>query len=358
MIETAVRESFSRSDIRTVIKFFTLLHKSPTAIHQILQEALLNHCPSITTVRTWCDAVKAGRMDMEDESRSGRPSTSTGEEQVQAAERLVLADKRITCEHLANELQVSVSTAFKILTEKLGRRKICAKWIPHNLSEEQTASRMSLSSLHLRRYRREGDSFLQRIVAGDETWVHSWEPELKRQSAEWLTKEEPRPKKVAGSQFGMKVMHVIFFNYAGILLDWPVPHGMTVNGAYYKMILQEKLRPAIRKKQPDLLKSEVILLHDNARVHTQKDVVALLDQWDWEVLAHPPYSPDLSPCDFFLNPRMKEPLRGRHFPDETAINMAVKSSLKDLAAAGVRHGIYGLPERWQKCKDAEGQYFE
>ena len=36
---------------------------------------------------------------------------------------------------------------------------------------------------------------MQRIVAGDETWIHSWEPELKRQSAEWLTENDPTPQK-------------------------------------------------------------------------------------------------------------------------------------------------------------------
>ena len=84
----------------------------------------------------------------------------------------------------------------------------------------------------------------------------------------------------------------------------------------------------------------------------------MLDDWDWEVLPHPPYSPDLSLCDFFLFPKMKEPIRGQRFLDETAINCAAKSSLHDLDTQGVHDGIYGLLNRWQKCKDNSGDYIE
>ena len=44
----------------------------------------------------------------------------------------------------------------------------------------------------------------------------------------------------------------------------------------------------------------VILLHDNARPHTANTITVLLQKFKWEVLSHPPYSADLSPCDYAI----------------------------------------------------------
>ena len=45
------------------------------------------------------------------------------------------------------------------------------------------ASRVTISAAHLYGHRQEGDESQQRILASDESWEHSWGPELKRQSA-------------------------------------------------------------------------------------------------------------------------------------------------------------------------------
>ena len=53
----------------------------------------------------------------------------------------------------------------------------------------------------------------------------------------------------------------------------------------------------------------LIILHDKARCHTAADVTDLLRCWQGEILEHPPYSPDMSPCDYYLFAKVKEPLR-------------------------------------------------
>ncbi|GFS05182.1 mariner Mos1 transposase [Elysia marginata] len=72
-------------------------------------------------------------------------------------------------------------------------------------------------------------TFLGWIITGDETWVYSWDPETKRQSAEWRDFDEPRPEKVRRKQGALKVMHMIFFDMNGVILRWPVPIGTTIN---------------------------------------------------------------------------------------------------------------------------------
>ena len=111
-------------------------------------------------------------------------------------------------------------------------------------------------------------------------------------------------------------MHIVFFDVNGVVLNWPVPVGVTVNGDYYRWVLKDKLRPAIRKKRPDFLQEGVILHHDNAPVHKSRVVSELVEGYSWELLEHPPYSPDLAPCDFYLFPKLKDMLRDCRFEDE------------------------------------------
>ena len=126
----------------------------------------------------------------------------------------------------------------------------------------------------------------------------------------------------------------------------------------YLDVLQNHVKPAVRRKRPEMVRNGVILLHDNAGPHRKGQVVDALQRWGWECLPHPLYSPDLSPCDFFLFPRVKESLRGKRFADVDAINAAFKKSLSDLAKSGTRDGIHGLLNRWEKCIQQNGDYVE
>ena len=354
----AIRESFSKQDIRTVMKFQFLQGKKPPEMGKELQEVFGHTAPSEPTVRKWFRLFEEGRTSVQDDERSGRPSTATTEDNVEVVRRLLEEDRRQTCEELAELAGVSVGSVHMILTKHLNKQKKFSKWVPHLLTDGQKQQRLLAATQHLRRYRREGDNFLNRIVAGDETWVYSWDPELKSQSAEGRSDDSPRPQKARRKQGSLKVMHIMFFDMKGILVNWPVPAGTTVNGDYYRWFLQQKLRPAIRKKRPELLESGVVLLHDNAPAHCKRSVVDLLDDWDWDVLLHPPYSPDLSPCDFYLFAQVKKTLRGRRFHTAEEIVDACNESVRDVAKAGVETGITGLLHRWQKCKDVNGDYVE
>jgi len=76
------------------------------------------------------------------------------------------------------------------------------------------------------------------------------------------------------------------------------------------------------------------------------------------VLNHPPYSPDLSPCDYFLFPKLKLPLKGRLFEDVQDIQGAVTSSLRAIPQEDVQRSFQSLLDRATRCIDAEGMYFE
>jgi transposase len=83
-----------------------------------------------------------------------------------------------------------------------------------------------------------------------------------------------------------------------------------------------------QEKATTLVGSEPVIRDDNARPHTVDAVKDLLCRWRWEILEHPPYSPDMSPHDYDLFAKMKEPLRGTRYSTRQEIIRAVGRSQK------------------------------
>jgi len=109
-----------------------------------------------------------------------------------------------------------------------------------------------------------------------------------------------------------------------------------------------ELKPAIRSKRWGLLSKCVLLLHENALPHTAVHTVDMLRDLKFEVLKHPPYSPDFAPSDFHLFGPMKEHLRGHKFADDGVME-AVESWLKATLKSVFLEGIRKLVDRWTKC---------
>ena len=79
----------------------------------------------------------------------------------------------------------------------------------------------------------------------------------------------------------------------------------------------------MHKNRFQMLMAGPLILHDNARLHIMDVVTKKLRNYEWKVLSHADYSPDMSPPDFDLFPKLKEPMHGRHF-----------SSLEELSTDG------------------------
>ena len=118
------------------------------------------------------------------------------------------------------------------------------------------------------------------------------------------------------------------------------PHGQTVNSANYCAMLRNELKPAICKKRRWMLSKKVLLHHDNAHPHTAAATVQTVQQLGFELLQHPPYSPDLSPSDYHIFGPLKEALRGRRFASDEEVKEAVHTWLweqpKSFFSAGIR----------------------
>lgn len=310
----------------------------------------------VKNVRKWCREFKAGRTEIHDDERSGRPSVS--DETIRKLDEVVREDRRITIHELSCFLpDVSKSTIQRIVTEKLKYRKVCARWVPRMLTEDHKRQRVEAAREFLERYADERDDFLNSIVTGDETWVHHFTPESKRQSLEWRHPTSPRRRKFKQTQSTGKIMATVFWDRKGVLLIDFMPTGTTINADAYCETLK-KLKRAIQDRRRGMLTKGVSILHDNARPHVARATADLLNQFGWDIITHPPYSPDLAPCDYHLFTHLKEHLGGMRFDDDDEVKDEVKRYLNDMAASFYDTGILKLPQRLEKCIERNGDYVE
>jgi hypothetical protein len=107
--------------------------------------------------------------------------------------------------------------------------------------------------------------FWIKAIAGDESWVFDYDPETKRQRAEWYTKSSSRPKKARMSRSRVKTMIIVFFDSCGHCAQ-RICTFRTVNHAFYKDVL-ERLRKQIQRVRTDIA-DDWVLHHDNAPAHT------------------------------------------------------------------------------------------
>ncbi|KAJ4428120.1 hypothetical protein ANN_24134 [Periplaneta americana] len=146
-------------------------------------------------------------------------------------------------------------------------------------------------------------------------------------------------------------------NSWGLMHHEFIPEGRTVTKELYVETLR-RLWDAVRRKRPEKwVENNWFLMHDNAPAHRAIIVKNFLARHNITALDHPPYSPDLSPPDYFLFPRPKSHLKGRRFNAEVVIANAMRA-LRRVSQNGFQACFQELYTRWQKCVVAEGNYFE
>jgi len=78
----------------------------------------------------------------------------------------------------------------------------------------------------------------------------------------------------------------------------------------------------------------------------------------YELLEHPPYSPDLVPSDFHLFPNLKKFVAGKRFLSNEEMIAAVNAYFEGFPKTHFRDGIKLLEKRWKKCIEVKGDYVE
>lgn len=294
----------------------------------------------------WFTKFRSGNFDLCDSPRSGRPLSLNNE--VLLAE--VEANPCQTIGELSDKLNVPWSTIQEHLKQigKVNREGI---WVPHTLSEENKVNRLITSNLLLERHKAE--PFFDRLVTGDEKWVLYENPKRKRQ---WLSSNQTAIATPKPGLHPKKALLSVWWNARGIVHFEVLRPGQTINADFYCEQL-DRLNQALIKKYPALVNRKgVILQHDNARPHSAKKTLDKIKELGWEVLPHPPYSPDIAPSDYYLFRSLQHFLSDKKFRNEEDVKNGVSTYFNQKPSSFYKAGIESLAIRWQKVIENEGDY--
>jgi hypothetical protein len=156
-------------------------------------------------------------------------------------------------------------------------------------------------------------------------------------------------------QSKVKVLLTVFFDYRRIVHHSYAPEGQTINKEYYLKVIRH-LRDSVQHKRPDLWAScNWQLHHDNAPAHSSHLIQSFLAKHSIPFVHQAPYSPYMAPCDFWLFPKLKRPLKGSRFDSREDI---VKKELRSLPEEAFQKCLQQWKECWAKCAESQGAYFE
>ena len=146
------------------------LGENATKIHADLKTVNGDHCSSFDTIARWIRQVKDGLKNLRSKPPPGRPKSVMTEANIDRVMGAIPHNSRVSINYLASTLQLSFGTISTILHDELDLRKVCAKWVPHKLTEDQKKTRVKFGKENLEKFGPGGTKRLTDVVTDDESW--------------------------------------------------------------------------------------------------------------------------------------------------------------------------------------------
>ena len=131
-----------------------------------------------------------------------------------------------------------------------------------------------------------------------------FQPDWNQKNMAWVSKDCTKSQIAKRARAVTKVLYTIFFDTRGAVTQIPTPVGQSVTCNFYLTSVLPKVVEHYKERRPKTGMRGIKLWQDNAPAHTCKVTVAYLKEQHIDVLPHQPYSPDLTPCDFYLFPKL------------------------------------------------------
>ncbi|KAK6750447.1 hypothetical protein RB195_002430 [Necator americanus] len=317
--------------------------KSAAESHCALSEVFGEEALSESQCRRWFQRFKNGNESLEGEEHGSRPQVVDD----QVLKSVIELDPRQTTRELATHFGCSNSTIHEHLLA-IGKTNRCGKWVPHQLSDANKAARVAMAGILLRRSKNSG--FFDSVVTSDEKWICFDNATRKRQWLEAGDTPKPTPKP---DIHGRKVMLFVWWNSKGLVYFEVLDSGQTVTADIYKD-QQNRVDQALRR--PAVEATSTKFLYDNARPQVAKITLEKIEELGWEVLPHPPYSPDLAPSEHHLFRSMQHSLAERKFTIREEVQLWVSNYFESQPAELLERGIHSLHKRWRQVIDSNGDY--
>ncbi len=322
-----------------------------------VRAAWADHALSGTQIRHWFKVFKQDRdHTTKDAKRSGQPRSGRNDHNAAELQTQLHVDRRQTIRQLAHKTQLSTATTHRIMKKDLELWKICPKYIPKVLTQEQKDNRLRIARSNVTKIEQD-PGLLARIIVTDESWMFTFDPRTKQSDMEWVARDVPRPRKALRGHTQKKTMLILFFDSHGVVSTFFLDQG-TVNSDVYVQAVRQMREDLRRKRKALWTGCDFVLLQDNTTPHTCDDTMEYFQSVNMQIWEHPAYSPDLSPCDFWAFPVLKSKIRGHRFQNLEDLKVTVKRELLQLPLADFQNCFDNLLVRYRRCIEARGEYFE
>ena len=128
---------------------------------------------------------------------------------------MVEHDARLSVKDIASCTGISEGSVQTMLKKRLDLKKVCARWVPHLLTEEQKTQRLKCARELLKTYKGCNSRTIFNLLTGDETWVHMFEPQRRTDNKQWKRKDKKRPCIAKRTISSKKKLYAIIFNSSG-----------------------------------------------------------------------------------------------------------------------------------------------
>jgi histone-lysine N-methyltransferase SETMAR len=345
-----------REHIRAIIFYNWKRGLTSAECEEEMRQTLGTSAPHRTTISRWYTQFDRGQDTLKDDSRPGRIPVSTDDENVEKLRVLLKEDPHMTTRQMMEKLKIGSEAVNTILHQKLQMHWVCNRIVPHTLTPEQKALRVKICKQNLKWFKKNGARGRSFVVTGDETYIHLYDAPTRKESKLWLCEDEPPPDQVKRERTVKKFCYAVFFRSTGLVKAIRLTEQKTITAKWFVEVCLPQVFEKICSDRPNSGLRQIRLHYDNATSHTSQLVTKYLADNKVDVMPHPPYSPDIAPCDFWLFSKLKRELRGQRFADEDEVDIAVNKFLEGLPKNDWLDVFESWQNRMKRVIELQGDY--
>jgi histone-lysine N-methyltransferase SETMAR len=285
---------------RAVIQFCYNVGMTGADALKMCKQAFGRDAPSKTLIYDRYEYHREGGVSLEEDERGGNVRDFDTIVDVGA---YVDQFPSVSVRSISKELDISRPTISSVLRDDLHMAPLRPRYVAHDLNASQKAMRVSLGRTMLKILASDKPNEFVHIITGDETMV----PLRNDEDFTWAEVGTPRPLMSRPTYFPQKVMMTVFWSVEGFHVVDKLEKKTTMNAAYFQSKIIDPLNAIFQPKTS----SHTIWIHyDNCGPHRATATGNYVDQLGFVRMLHPPYSPDLAPCDFTIFANVKRQLNG------------------------------------------------
>lgn len=326
---------------------------SATEIHRFLVESWgAENVVSLRRVQQLTkEFAKEQRTLFERKEGSGRPRTSTAEENIIIVREMIEEDCHLSCPAISRVTEIEETSVRRILKRELGKKSLCSRWVPHILTDNNKRIRMTCCQEMLNAY--SASKAKEKIIVIDEKWIYFRDVPPKEFNRAWVDGAGDRPTIARRTISDRKVLIIVASNFSKSLTYFEILHdGGSINAVRYLEFLQNM----ILKFQAILPAGELVIQHDNARPHVANLIRLWLEKNRVSLLKQPAYSPDTNLMDRFIFRNYECYRRGKIFSNSGEVSNDFHQYLESISEANLTGEFQTLTSHLQSVIEADGDY--